>query len=214
MCIRDRPKDQSEKEIVKDGEVKQPKKMPEPTQQEDARVEVKNLQQLWELIERAFKKQNEKLDRFNEKLSETLDGTYEGIEETSNENKEPADKKIEDSRKEIKTTEDKSILLSTNKNNSHKEDIQTMKMKKVRQIHPRKLINSREELEMMKNGLLEMFNILINDQNEMMNFKNNRRNLLEPLEGNHYKIVCNRIRRRRHLIDMHNPCLLYTSRCV
>ena len=30
--------------------------------------------------------------------------------------------------------------------------------------HPRKLINTREELEMMKNGLLEMFNIPINDQ--------------------------------------------------
>ena len=47
------------------------------------------------------------------------------------------------------------------------------------QIHPRKLINTREELEMMRNGLLEMFNIPINDQNEMMKFKNNRRNLID-----------------------------------
>ena len=31
------------------------------------------------------------------------------------------------------------------------------------------------------------------------------RNLLEILERNRYNTVCNGIRRRRHLIDMHNP---------
>ena len=48
-----------------------------------------------------------------------------------------------------------------------------------------------------------MFNEPIKDQNEIMNFKNNRRNLIETLERNHYKTVCNKIRRRRYLIDMH-----------
>ena len=114
------------------------------------------------------------------------------------------DEKIEDGREKTELKEDRSILLPTNKNNSHKEDIQTMAVT-TKKRHPRKLINTREQLEMMKNGLLEMFNVLINDQNEIMNFKNNRRNLLETLERNHYKTVCNRIRRRRHLIDMHNP---------
>ena len=168
------------------------------------------------------------LDRFNEKLSETLDNGFkkvneplerasEGIKETLNENGKPGNKKIKDSKKETELKEDNSILLPANKNNSHKENIQTMevttkkseyletKTKEIRKIHRKKIINTREELEMMKNGLLEMFNIPINGQNEIMKFKNNRRNLLEPLEGNHYKIVCNRISR---------SCLLYTSRCV
>ena len=86
-------------------------------------------------------------------MNETLDRVSEDIKETVNENKEPVDEKIEDGKKETELKEDKSILLLTNKNSSHKEDIQTMKMKKVRQIHPRKIINTREELDMMKNGL-------------------------------------------------------------
>ena len=88
-----------------------------------------------------------------------------------NENKELVDTKIEDGKKETELKEDKNILLSTNKNSNHQEDIQTMEMKKVRQIHPKKLINTREELEMMKNGLLEMFNVPIDGQNEIMHFK-------------------------------------------
>ena len=64
---------------------------------------------------------------------------------------------------------------------------------------------------MMKNGLLEMFNLPITDQNEIMNLKNNRRNVIETLERNHYKTVCNKIRRRRYLINMHNPISMIAS---
>ena len=50
-------------------------------------------------------------------------------------------------------------------------------------MHQRKLINTREELEMMKNGLLEMFNLPITDHMEMKNFMECRRTLKEILGG-------------------------------
>ena len=91
------------------------------------------------------------------------------------------------------------ILFPANKNNSTKEknEYLEMKTKEIRKIYRKKIINTREELEMMKNGLLTMFNLPMTDHAEMMNFKNNRRNVRETLERNHY-----------------NTCLLYTSRCV
>ena len=49
-------------------------------------------------------------------MHETLDNTSEGIEETVKENREPVDQKAEDGREETELTEDKSILLSANKN--------------------------------------------------------------------------------------------------
>ena len=85
----------------------------------------------FESINDNFKKMNEKLDRFNEKLSETLDNGFKKVnetldrvsedsKETLNENKEPVDKKVEESKKETELKEDKSILLSENKNNRTK----------------------------------------------------------------------------------------------
>ena len=61
-----------------------------------------------------FRRLNEKFDRFNEKLSEPLDRDAKSVEE-------PVITKIEDGKKETELKEDKNILLSTNKNNSHKE---------------------------------------------------------------------------------------------
>ena len=126
-----------------------------------------DLLKLWELIKENSRKQKEEIKEDNKtllkqineerrqqrgedskKVNETLDRVSEGIEETGKENREPVDKKIEDGREETELKEDKSILLSTNKNNSHKEDIKTMEVK-TKKRHPRKLINTREELEMM-----------------------------------------------------------------
>ena len=50
-------------------------------------------------------------------------------------------------------------------------------------MHQRKLINTREELEMMKNGLLEMFNLPITDHAEMRNVMECRRTMKEILGG-------------------------------
>ena len=107
---------------------------------------------------------------------QTLDSTSEGIKETLNKNREPVNQKIEDSRKEIQIKEDKSALLSENKNNTNKENIKHIeinskgvkknqiinkikKTKEIGKICKKKLINTREELEMMKNGLINVFNI-------------------------------------------------------
>ena len=127
-------------------------------------------------------------------MNETLDSTSEGTNE------------------KIRNEEDQSVLLSENKSNKNQEKIKHIEtnrrgvqekqiIKKIKEtrnlgkICKRKLINTREEVEMRKNGLLEMFNLPITDQNEIMNFKNNRRNLIETLERNHYKTGCNTLRR-------------------
>ena len=47
--------------------------------------------------------------------------------------------------------------------------------KNVRQMHQRKLIKTIEEFEMMKNGLINVFNIPIADQTEMMHYRDYRR---------------------------------------
>ena len=163
----EQPKDQSEKEIVKDVEVEQQKKILEPIQQKEARGGM-NLQQLWELInerldkgfesiDNHFKKMDEKLDRFNEELRETLYSGSKKLSETldrdSKSVEEPVIMKTEDGSEETELKEENSILISTNKDNSHKENIQIMEVT-TKKRHPRKLINTREELEMMKNGLL------------------------------------------------------------
>ena len=83
-------------------------------------------------------------DRDNgiQKLNVTLDSTSEGTNE------------------KIEINEDPSTLLSQNKSNKNQENIQTMEIK-TKKMHQRKLINTREELEMMKDGLLERFNLPI-----------------------------------------------------
>ena len=64
-----------------------------------------------------------------------------------------------------------------------KEMMKKQIIKKTKKIHQRKRINTREELEMMKNGLLETFNRPINDHTEMMNVMECRRTLKEILGG-------------------------------
>ena len=91
--------------------------MPEPIQQkepkrtiEEMRFEKKldNLMRVmmeqFGTINDLFKKQGEKLDRFNEKLSETPDRDSKSVEE-------PVITKTEDSKKETELKEDNSILL-------------------------------------------------------------------------------------------------------
>ena len=54
---------------------------------------------------------------------------------------------------------------------------------KTEKMYQRKRINTREELEMMKNGLLEMFNLPITDHAEGMNATECRRTMKEILGG-------------------------------
>ena len=85
-----------------------------------------------------------------------------------------------------------SILLSANKNNQNEENIQTMEMK-TKKRHKRKLINTREELEMMKNGLINMFNIPITDHEEIINVQDYRRST-KILEMTYYGTTSNHVK--------------------
>ena len=49
-------------------------------------------------------------------------------------------------------------------------------------MHPKKPINTRENLEMMNNGLVNVLNLPITHHREIMNFKNGR-SLTEILKG-------------------------------
>ena len=65
-------------------------------------------------------------------------------------------------------------------------------MKKTREIgkvYKKKIIKTREELEMVKNGLIEVFNLPITDRIEIMKYKDCRRNLKETIEGVHLSLI-------------------------
>ena len=81
--------------------------------------------------------------------------------------------------KVTKKNKEKLKHIGTNSRGVQKKQI----IKKTKKMHQRKLINTREELEMMKNGLLEMFNLPINDHAEMMNVMECRRTMKEILGG-------------------------------
>ena len=56
-------------------------------------------------------------------------------------------------------------MPSENKNSHNKEDIQTVEKK------TKKIINTREVLEMRKGGLINVFNLPINEQRELIKFR-------------------------------------------
>ena len=57
------------------------------------------------------------------------------------------------------------------------------KTKDMGKICKKKLIKTREEWQMMKNGLLDVFNLPITDHSKLMDYKDCRRTLKEILEG-------------------------------
>ena len=159
---------QLQKEIVKDVEVKQQKKMTVFTQE-----------QMQEMIRI---------------MKETFEQHRKEMREIFRNNTEELDQKIEDNREETELKEDKSILLSANKNNSNTENIQTMEMK-TKKRHPRKLINTREGGEMIKNGLINMFNIPITNHEEIINVQDYRRRSIKILEMTYYKATGNNFKK-------------------
>ena len=70
------------------------------------------------------------------------------------------------------TKEDPNALLSENKNSYNKKDVQTMekKTKKIIKTCRKKIINTREEWEMITGGLINVFNLPINEQRELIKF--------------------------------------------
>ena len=63
------------------------------------------------------------------------------------------------------------------------------KIKQIGKLHQKKIINTKEELEMMKIGLINVFNLPITEQTETMNYEDCRRILKEIIEGTHNKPV-------------------------
>ena len=94
---------------------------------------------------------------------QTLDSTSEGIKVSPN---------TEESMKEIEITEYQGVMPSENKNSHNKKDIQTVKekTKKIRKICRKKILNIKEVLEMRKGGLINVFNLPINEQREIIKF--------------------------------------------
>ena len=64
----------------------------------------------------------------------------------------------------------------------------TSRMKKNR-IIKKKLIKTREEVEMMKNGLIDVFNLPITDQSKLIKYKDCRRTLREVIKEIHNQPV-------------------------
>ena len=89
----------------------------------------------------------------------------------------PDDKNMEQLSKEIENKEKTSELSSEIKPDKNQENIKRreMKSKKMRRMHPRNLIKTQEELEMMHSGLINVLNIPMTHDKEIMNFKYYRR---------------------------------------
>ena len=67
---------------------------------------------------------------------------------------------IDDNSKEIENKKVTSTLLSENKHDRNKENIKHLekKTKKIGKIRKKELINTRERLDMIKNGLVNVLN--------------------------------------------------------
>ena len=199
MCIRDREETEMEI-IVEDAQADQPKKPNQPMNanfQEMMRiimeVNKKNSETLLEQINEILDKNHEELmkqmDESFRKLSKPIDGGFKKCQETLDSTSGGV--------KEIENKEDKSILLDKNKHSRNKENNKYVikKTKKIGKTHPKKIKNTREELEMMNNGLINVLNILSTNYRRISNFKDNKRNSIETFKGNSNKIVRKNVRK-------------------
>ena len=115
-------------------------------------------------MDESFRNLEETMDSGFKNLNETLDSTSEGIKVSP---------KTEENSKEIEISEYQGVILSENKNNNSKDDNKYLenKIKKIRKTCRKKIINTKEELEMMKGGLINVFNLPINEQRELIKFR-------------------------------------------
>ena len=105
------PNVQLQKEIVKDVEVKQQKKIIVLTQEEVQKfmdLLTAHREEMKEIMDKGLRRMSETLDSGLKKPSETLDRDSKSV-------KEPVDQKVEDSKKEMEITEDKDCLLYTSR---------------------------------------------------------------------------------------------------
>ena len=72
----------------------------------------------------------------------------------------------------------------------------------VRQMHQRKLIKTREEWEMMNNGLVTVLNILSTEHRRVSIFKNNQRSLVETFKRNRHITVRKTVRKTKSKLNI------------
>ena len=142
-------------------------------------------------MQEMFRLVMEKMDENHKSIMEELrkDRNKDTKNDSKLETEEiPDDKNMEQLSKEIKNKEKTSELSSEIKLDKTQENIKRrdMKSNKMRRMYPRNLIKTKEESEMMNNGLINVLNIPITNNKEIMNVRDSKRRF----------------------------CLLYTSRCV
>ena len=94
-------------------------------------------------------------------------------------------------------TREQVVVLSEIKLNRNKENLThiEIKSKKMRLIHPKKLINKREELEMMHSGLIDVLNIPMTSEKVIMNSIDYRSRLKQISEITYNNTVCYHFKR-------------------
>ena len=173
------PKTQIKKEVVKDVKVKQPKKIPEQKKEESFE----------EWMDKFFKRFGKVIEECDKKMSDSERQQIGRMIEDFKKLNEPQDTTSEGS-KEIEFKKDQSVLLPENNNNETNDEYVEMKTEKR---HHRKIIKTREEVEMMKNGLTNVFSVPMTNHAERMNFMERRRTPVSYTHLDVYKrqvIIC------------------------
>ena len=119
----------------------------------------------------------------NERTKEIKNDSKPGTEEIPNEK-----------------TREQVALLAEIKHNRNQEDIKHMegKSKKMRRMYPRNLIKTKEEMEMMNRGLIDINNIPITNKKESMNTRDYGRKLKNVIsEMVYHKTVAYHLERTR-----------------
>ena len=173
-------------------------------------------------------KETPNVERLNKETENRSEPSIEAIIE-NDETMEELSLQSEDNAKQTENKEDSKALLSENKHNRDKENIQHIeintkreknqiipKTKKIGKICPNKKRNTREGMEMIKDGLVNIFNLPINEQRELIKFKNYRQNLIKILKVNHNKMVNKNLNKdifklNLPAIEMHHTMLIILS---
>ena len=137
---------------------------------------------------------NKEMEMCLKNMNETLNSTSKGIIVSPN---------TEESSKETAIREDQNAWLTENKNRKNKEKIQTMEenIKKIRKIWRKKIVNTKEEMDMRKGGLISAFNIPINERRELRKDMNYRRNFIKMAKVNHHNIIKKNINKFKYIDD-------------
>ena len=199
---------EQEIELVTDSEMDQPDKA--------VAREKPNWQDMMKFMAEQFKEQNKQMnenfrkqEENSKRLRKTMDEGFKKVAETMDRCVKNMNKAIEttsEGRKEIEITEYQGVMPSENKNSHNKKDVRTVekKTKEIRKTSRKKIINTKEEWEMITGGLINVFNLPINEQRELIKF----RSQLNVSTMEVYQTISVVSSRRN------TTCLLYTSRCV